>query len=146
MRDIANRAFGLLKGCWRTMVLFEIAFRLFAMYAVFPACKGLFNGTLRITGLHYLTADNLIPALTNPLMLICFAAIFLAFSLSSMLEISCLITCLDASSGPDRALDVFQMIHEGARDTLRLEMGYCLYGNDCPGARWARRSRASPTC
>ncbi len=120
MRGIAKRACGLLKGCWRTLALFEIAFRLFSMYAVFPACKWLFNGALRITGLYYLTADNLIPALTNPLMLLCFAAIFLAFSLSAMLEISCLITCLDASSGPERALDVFQMIREGARDTLRL--------------------------
>ena len=119
MRRIVGNAFALLKRCWRTLVLFEILYRIFSMYIVFPASKWLFNGALRVTGLYCLTVDNIAAILTNPLMLLCFVAIFLIFSLTAMLEISGLITCLYDPHG-NSALSVLQVIREGGRDTLRL--------------------------
>ena len=120
MRTIAKRALGLLKRSWKTMFLFEIIFRLLSMYAVFPVCKWLFNSALRVTGLNCLTADNWLRVLMNPLMLLCFMLLFLIFSLTSMLEISCLITCLNDASEPECTLNVLQVLREGARDSLRM--------------------------
>lgn len=115
----AKRTFSLIRGCWKTLFLFEILFRLFSTYVVFVLCKLLFNGCLRLTRLYYLTAENLLRFLTNPIMILCCGVILLLFALTSMLEISCLITCLHTSQTQD-TLGIFQLIYEGLKDSLRL--------------------------
>ena len=50
MKGILKRAFSLVRGGWKTLFLFEILFRLFAAFIVFPACQWLFNSCLRWTG------------------------------------------------------------------------------------------------
>ena len=117
MRKRMMQAAALWRGSWKTLFLFEILYRLFTTYAFFPACKWLFNSCLRVTGLHYLSAENLGRFLANPLMLLCCAVLLLAFSLAAILEISCLITCLHASNG--HTLGIFQLIQEGLRDAVR---------------------------
>lgn len=119
MRCDARCAFALLRGSWKTLLLFEILFRLFSTYLVFPVSKWLFNSCLRITGFNCLTADNLLRILTNPVMLACFAVIFLLFSLTTIIEISCLITCLH-SAQVKSTLGIFQLILEGLQDSVRL--------------------------
>lgn len=120
MRERIDRAAALWRGSWKTLFLFEILYRLFTTYVFFPACKWLFNSCLRVTRLYYLSAENLVRFLSNPLMLLCCAVLLLAFSLAAILEISCLITCLHAAGS--RTLGIFQLIQEGLRDVAR-----CLY-------------------
>ena len=119
MRSNARRAYALLRRSWKTLILFELLFRFFSTYLVFPACRWLFNSCLRITGFNCLTADNLLRILSNPVMIACFAVILLLFSLCTIIEISCLITCLH-SSEVDSTLGIFQLIFEGLRDSIRL--------------------------
>ena len=88
MKGILKRAFSLVRGGWKTLFLFEILFRLFAAFIVFPACQWLFNSCLRWTGLNYLTAENLGRFLTDPLMLACSAAILVAFALTTTIEVT----------------------------------------------------------
>lgn len=118
MKNKMWRSLSLMRGCWKTLFLFEILYRLFSAYLFFPACKWLFNSCLHLTGLHYLTGENLGRFLTNPLMLVCCAVILLLFALVAMLEISCLISCLHAAYLRD-TLGIFQLIIEGGRDALR---------------------------
>lgn len=117
MKERIGHAYALWRGCWKTLFLFEILYRLFTTYLMFPACKWLFNSCLRITRIYYLSAETLVRFLTNPIMLACCAILFLFFSLTAILEISCLITCLHASDS--RMLGIFQLIQEGLRDTMR---------------------------
>lgn len=114
-----KKIFGMISGCWRTLFLFEIVFRLFSTFLVFPVCKLLFNVCLQVTKIHYLTGENLLHFLSNPLMLICTAVIMLIFSLSTMIEISCLITCLHASR-TESPIGIFRLIGRGLTDACRV--------------------------
>ena len=117
MRERIVRAAGLWRGSWKTLFLFEILYRLFTTYAFFPVCKWLFNSCLKVTRLYYLSSENVVRFLANPLMLLCCLVLLLAFSMAAILEISCLITCLHASGS--RTLGIFQLIQEGLRDVAR---------------------------
>ena len=119
MKRIFRRAFALLRGGWKALFLFEILFRLFSALVAFPACQWLFNSCLRWTGLNYLTAENLGAFLRDPVMLLCSAAILIAFALTSTIELTGLITALHAAR-LGSALGIFQLIREGLRDAARV--------------------------
>lgn len=119
MKGILRRAFSLVRGGWKTLFLFEILFRLFAAFIVFPACQWLFNSCLRWTGLNYLTAENLGRFLTDPLMLACSAAILVAFALTTTIEVTGLVTCLHAAELHGTPT-IVQLIREGLRDAARI--------------------------
>ncbi|MBQ8972197.1 MAG: glycerophosphoryl diester phosphodiesterase membrane domain-containing protein [Clostridia bacterium] len=114
-----KRTFALLAKCWKVVILFEILYRLFSRYIVFPTLRWLFNSALRVTGLYYLTAENLGRVLTQPVMLACILALFIVFALTAVIEVSCLITCLH-STRSGGTYGIFQVIIEGARDSIRL--------------------------
>ena len=119
MKGILSRALSLVRRGWKTLFLFEILFRLFSAFAVFPACQWLFNACLRWTGLNYLTAENAGQFLADPRMLACSAAILVAFALTTTIEITGLITCLHAAARNDTPT-IFQLIREGLRDAGRI--------------------------
>lgn len=119
MQGYACAALKLIRRGWKTIFLFEIIYRFFSAYIVFPLCKALFNATLRASGLYCLTQENIVRCVTNPLMLLCTAVIAAAFALTSMLEISGLITSLHMTHS-DRTPGVLPVIGEGLRDVRRL--------------------------
>lgn len=126
MKERIAHAWTLWRGCWKTLFLFEILYRLFTTYLMFPACKWLFNSCLRMTRIYYLSAETIVRFLTNPVMLACCAVLFVVFSLTAILEISCLITCLHASD--NRTLGIFQRFRRALRDAARCRIrttGYC---------------------
>ncbi|MBE5807629.1 MAG: hypothetical protein E7317_04740 [Clostridiales bacterium] len=116
---IWQRTFSLLKSCWKVVVLFEILYRLFSRYAVFPAMRFLFNTCLRLTGLKYFTGENALRMFTHPVMIGCMGILFIIFSLTTMVEFSCLITCLHSAERREN-YGILQVVIEGFKDSFRM--------------------------
>ncbi len=71
MLSDGKRAFQLLRGCWKTLQLIEILYRLFTNYILFPIEKWLFNFCLQLTNIYYVSVENILRFLSNPLMILC---------------------------------------------------------------------------
>ena len=80
---------------WKAFVGFEILFKIISSTAIMPLFGILFDQSLRLSGLRYLTAENLHRFLRSPLPFICFILIGLLYALLSFFEIGVLICLLD---------------------------------------------------
>ena len=119
MRLSGRRTLKLLGGCWKVIILFEILYQLFSRYLVFPALRFVFNTCLRWTRVYYITAENITRLVTHPVLLGASALVFIVFSLTAIVEFSCLITCLH-SARLNRAYGIVQVVIEGVKDAIRM--------------------------
>ena len=119
MKKTGTDIWKLLRSSWSMLLLFEILYRVFSRFVVYPATRGLFNGCLKLSGLRYVGVDNLFRFLTNPLMLLASLIVFLFFTLTTVIEISCVLTCLHSARRGEH-YGILHIIVEGSRDAVRL--------------------------
>lgn len=109
----------LLGGCWRALALFELVYQFAAGYLVLPLCKWLFSRSLVLSGMYYITEQNLWTLYRHPLVILAILAIVYLIALFMALEAVCIIIALN-QSGQKSNLGVIQLLGEGMRAMLRL--------------------------
>lgn len=82
---------------WRTMTEFEVLYKLLSMTIFTPVFWGIFKGIMRLTGYEYLTIENVLSFLTDPLTIAALLALFVCMAVYSMIDIGAVIFLLDQS-------------------------------------------------
>ncbi len=87
----------LLSVNWRTMAGFELLYKFLSLTIVTSLFWTMFNGILKITGYEYLTKENILSFLLNPVTIAALLLLFLCMAIYTMLDIGAVIFLLDQS-------------------------------------------------
>ena len=92
-----DQSIQLLKKNLRSIVSFELTYRLICMAIVLPLLSGLFQLSLHLAGYEYLSEDRLIPYLLTPTTILILLLVIFVSSLNTAFEIFCIIPAYHAS-------------------------------------------------
>ena len=115
MRKVA----GLLRVNWRTMAEFEILYKFLSLSIFTPIFWGIFNVIMKFTGYGYLTIENILPFLLNPLTLAALLLLFVCMAFYTMIDIGAIIFLLDQSYQGQKA-DLVQTVRYAVRNAFRV--------------------------
>lgn len=115
MRKVA----GLLRVNWRTMAEFEILYKFLSLSIFTPIFWGIFNVIMKFTGYGYLTIENILPFLLNPLTLVALLLLFVCMAFYTMIDIGAVIFLLDQSYQGKKA-DLVQTVRYAVRNAFRV--------------------------
>ncbi len=79
------------------MAGFELLYKFLSLTIVTPLFWAMFNGILHITGYEYLTKENILSFLLNPVTIAALALLFLCMAIYTMIDIGPVIFLLDQS-------------------------------------------------
>lgn len=109
----------LLRVNLRTMAEFELLYKFLSLSVFTPVFWGAFNGIMKITGYKYLTIENVLPFLLNPLTLAMLLLLFICMAFYTMIDIGAVIFLLDQSYQGKKA-DLVQTARYAVRNALRV--------------------------
>lgn len=115
-------SFSLLKQNIKSILLFELLFKMVSSAIIIPILYGLFHLSLSTVKLTYLSNDNLQYYLTRPSTIIFIIIFIFAFLLYTIFEISCFISCYQASYYKQK-ISVHQMLSAGTATLLKIFKG-----------------------
>lgn len=92
-----KKAAKLIQINWRTLAGFEILYKITSLAVFTPLCWWIFNLVMDITGYKYLTIENIIPFLLNPVTIIVLVLLFICMAVYTMADTSAVIFILDQS-------------------------------------------------
>lgn len=82
---------------WKTMACFELLYKLLSLAIFTPLFWSMFNGIMKLTGYRYLTLENILSFLGNPVTIGALLVLFVCMAVYTMVDISAVIFLLDAS-------------------------------------------------
>ena len=97
MMGKTKKVIKLLRVNWHTMAWFELLYKLLSLAVFTPLCWTAFNGIMRITGYEYLTIENILSFLTNPVTIAALFLLLAAMTVYTMIDIGAVIFLLDQS-------------------------------------------------
>ena len=109
----------LLKYNWKSLLGFELLYKLLGGAIVVPSIYGLSQWIMKMMGYHYLTLENLKRFLKNPFTLVIFVAVVLAVCLYLMFDASALLF-LAAHSYEQEKVTVLQTTRFAWRNMKRV--------------------------
>lgn len=112
-------AFRLLKKNYKTVLLFELFYKLIGSTVFTPLLFGMLNLALKLSGEKYLTNDNFFEFLRRPSTVAIALIILLAVTLFTLFEMTALVQCFHASFHNNK-MTVAQMFQAGYRSAFRL--------------------------
>ena len=104
---------------WRTMAEFEILYKLLSLTVFVPVFWGIFHAVMKMTGYDYLTIENVLFFLTNPLTIAALSILFVCMAVYSMIDIGAVIFLLDQSYQGKKA-DLMQTVRYAVRNAARV--------------------------
>lgn len=109
----------LLLHSWRTLLLYDIIFKLLGTIVLFPACQLLFNKSLKISGMYYVSSQNFKTIGQYPSVIAVLVFILFVFIFFTAFELNCLYLCFGASWYKEQ-LKFDRLMWEAFRRTLPL--------------------------
>ncbi len=100
----------------RALISFEFVFKLLSLMIFTPLFVNGFNFIMRITGFRYLTIENILSFIINPITLIMLVVLILFMTLYAMFDIATIIIILDAS---------YQKKKIKATDAVQISLNKC---------------------
>ncbi len=82
---------------FKNMLFFELVFKLATLIIFSPLFLKLFNLIMNVTNYHYLTKENFLSFLLNPITLIMLFILFVFITIYSLFDIGVIITLIDSS-------------------------------------------------
>ncbi len=82
---------------FKNMLKFEFIFKILTVIIFAPLFLGLFNLIMKVTGYTYLTKENFLNFLLNPLTLLMLLILFILITIYSLFDIGVMITLIDSS-------------------------------------------------
>ena len=92
-----KKVIGLIKYNIKALIGFEFLFKIISVLIFTPIFMKSFIWIMKLTGYNYLTLENVVSFLLNPLTLICLILLILLLMIYSMFDIITIITILDQS-------------------------------------------------
>ncbi len=114
-----RKVVGLLRVNWRTMAEFEILYKFLSLSIFTPVFLGIFNGIMKLTGYEYLTIENILPFLLNPLTLVALLLLLVCMAFYTMIDIGAVIFLLDQSY-QEQKTDLVQTVRYAVRNASRV--------------------------
>ena len=93
-----GQVLSLLRVNWRTMAGFEMLYKIVSWTIFTPLFWGMFNLILSLTGYAYLTKENILSFLGNPLTLLGLLVLFVCMAVYTMIDIGAILFLLDQSA------------------------------------------------
>ena len=119
MMTSIRRLFRLLQVNWKTLVWFELIFKLATIALFLPLSKWCFSGLMHLLGYRYLTLENLFRFLKNPVTILALLLTMVLIAFYAMFDIGCVLYILDQSS-QKRRVSVTQAASYSIRNALRV--------------------------
>ncbi|MDO5539379.1 MAG: glycerophosphodiester phosphodiesterase family protein [Eubacteriales bacterium] len=104
---------------WRTLIGFEVLYKLLAAVIFVPLIRAVFDGVMRLSGYYYLTLENIVSFAVNWMTLVLFFIFAFLFSLVCAMDISAVIFVLDCSRRR-KHVSIYQTIIFAFRNTCRV--------------------------
>lgn len=95
--DKIKKGMRLLLVNWRSIIEFELLYKFISLTIFTPVFWGIFNAIMKITGYAYLTIENILSFLLNPITVVALLALFVCMAVYSMIDIGAVIFLLDQS-------------------------------------------------
>ncbi|MCI8920182.1 MAG: glycerophosphodiester phosphodiesterase [Eubacterium sp.] len=119
MMGKTKKVIKLLRVNWHTMAWFELLYKLLSLAVFTPLCWTAFNGIMRITGYEYLTIENILSFLTNPVTIAALFLLLAAMTVYTMIDIGAVIFLLDQSYQGVKA-DLQQTCRYAVRNAVKV--------------------------
>lgn len=103
MRDFFTRLHHNFFFNLKTLLIFEVLYRIFSLAVMLPLFRTAFLGIIKLCGTSYLTGESLSMVIKNPLFLILSGILLLAMAIYSMIDISAVIFIYDRSEEEKKA-------------------------------------------
>ena len=87
----------------KTLLFFEILYRLFSVFVMLPLFRTAFFGIIKLCGTSYLTGESLSVVIKNPLFFILSGVLLLAMAIFAMIDVSAVIFIFDRSEEKKKA-------------------------------------------
>lgn len=104
---------------WKTMAGFELLYKVLSLTVFTPLFWGMFNGIMKITGYAYLTKENVLSFLGNPVTLATLIVLFFCMAVYTMTDIGAVIFLLEQSRQGVR-VNLKQTVKFAARNAVRV--------------------------
>src|SRR5574344_1741091 len=113
--DIKN-SFKIFKAHFKQIIIFELIFNAIIVGSLYLISKLIFNFTLKVTGINYLSNTTLIPWLRSPLTIITLILALFLWLFLSLIEITGIIKCYAAV----KPMSCFQIFYERILETKKI--------------------------
>lgn len=114
--------FSLLKQNYKSILLFDLIYKLVATALFAPVIVGLLNLAMYMAGMKYLSNDNVFKFLFKPTTLLVAVVILVALAMISIVEMTATVACFHASYHKQK-ISVADMFHIGFKSALRMFRG-----------------------
>lgn len=104
---------------WKILCGFEIMYKLLSILIFTPLFLAAFNGIMHLTGFYYLTRENILAFIKNPMTITALLLLLICMAVYSMLDISGIIYILD-QSWQDRKAGIGATILFACKNSLRI--------------------------
>ena len=118
MKKIKKAARLVLFNC-KSLVGFEILYKLISVSLFVPLLLGMFNLTMRLTGYSYLTLENIISFALKPVTLLALAIIVILAAIYAMIDISAVVFALDQSM-QKKHVTLGQIVQFSVKNSVRI--------------------------
>ena len=110
----------LLQHNWKSILLFEVMYKFVAAVLFIPILVFLFNISLKLVGVQYLSNDNLFSFMVKPTSIVLILLVIFIGSIFILIEMMAMVGCFHASYHKKRisASDMFQIGISGASKAL----------------------------
>lgn len=109
----------LMKQNWKSLFLFEVLFKAVSSVVFVPVLIALFNAALKLSGILYLSDENVYQFLKSPFTIIVVVILAIIATMIALIEISAIIQCLHASYYRQK-ISVVEMCYAGFNVSLKL--------------------------
>lgn len=96
-KRIFKNLYYIIKYNWMTLILFELFYKGLILVGMAPFIKYMLNTTMKSANVNYLTTDNIIKIVTNPVSIILILLIILCMAFYIFFELTAMVICFDKS-------------------------------------------------
>lgn len=125
MREIFKKSLGLIKKDWKRLFWFEFLYKLSFVAIIWPICSLLWRGSLKLSGVGYISLDRMTKAMFNPIIIVTMVIIGAILAFTLIYEISVLLISYKYSYF-NKKLSFTQMLVLGAEKTVNIFKPYNL--------------------
>ena len=115
MKNIIKDNFIVVKKCGKTLLIFELIYKIIAVAVFYPLFLALFNLSFKVAGIKYLTNGYIAKYFTNPFTIIMILGIIFVVAVYSFFEKCCLSVVIEAAM-QNRKIKVADMFYAGVNN------------------------------
>ncbi|WP_286184097.1 glycerophosphoryl diester phosphodiesterase membrane domain-containing protein [Clostridium sp. CCUG 7971] len=118
-KKILNKFILLMRYNFSTLILFELFHKGLALIIVLPFIRYIVNSSLKNSGMIYLSTDNIVKILTNPISIILMFLSIVVLAFYMFFEFTSVVICFEKSSKLDN-IGLFELIKISIQKSIKI--------------------------